>query len=132
MEITELRIGSWVVKNDLPAIIEGILDGKTVKINGVTTKLVDIKPMYITPELMDRNWVNGWKCEDDDEFGTDPTFVLDSSRLLLEGKEGLLWYLFRTMRNDKKVLLAKLNYVHELQNVLVALKSDCDIDCNFE
>lgn len=132
MEITELRIGSWVVKNGLPAMVEAIIDNETVKVNDSEVNLEDIKPIYITPELMDRNWVNGWKCEDDDEFGVNPTFVLDSSRLLLEEKEGLLWYLFRTMRNDKKVLLAKLHYVHELQNVLVALKSDCDIDCDFE
>lgn len=129
MEITELRIGSWVTTGGFAVKIEGILDDNTVKIDGSPVKLENIEPLYITVELMEHNWVCGWNCEYGDEFGEEPTFTLDSERLMIIQKD-ISWYLFRTMRNNKKVLLTKLEYAHELQNALLGLKTDCDIDCD--
>ena len=108
---SELRIGNYVLIGSLVwTPIDGILSSQVFACNGVGINYIDIDPIPITPEWLERLGSDKIKL-----FGNDPS---DTVTITIEGCVNLS-FTGEVLHNI--VAGIKVKYVHQLQNLYHAL-----------
>lgn len=144
MKANELMIGDLVIRNGVPEepmllydmnVLANVVyldqDGR-----GVAEKFKNIKPIPLTPEILEKNGftkydvghnVCGWTILDDDHLHSSIPFTLTDNDFDTEQGE----YKWGPVEDDREESfvreIGRINYVHELQHALKLCKIEKEI-----
>ena len=110
---SELRIGNYVLIGSLVwTPIDGILSSQVFACNGVGINYIDIDPIPITPEWLERLGF---------EWDIYYQGYCDGNYLVNIRENGTISFAYGKRRHDEMQFLPYIKYVHQLQNLYHAI-----------